>query len=260
MSYEMPKEHVEALDTAVDDLDAQYKRNVRMNGRGELLKHLYDDMWEGEPAFVLAGGPSFKQFLPEAHRLVGHGKIIAVNRSLEVMPEYTNLWCFGDRDVWKLMMSDDLPELVEAFDRFNGVAVTKPYADMEYGPRILKWGVPPSGKYDLGPRLRDGGPCFGGNTGFWAMNFAYCLGCNPIIMFGLDARGGPNGKQAWWHDGYRSKPPGGAECHQYWRTVFQDAYVAMTHKGVLARNCSPGSAVDWPIVNSIDEVLDLVDS
>jgi hypothetical protein len=57
---------------------------------------LDDGAWEGEPCFIIGGGPSLKGF--DFNRLRGQGRVIAINRALEYAP-WADVVFFMD---WKL--------------------------------------------------------------------------------------------------------------------------------------------------------------
>jgi hypothetical protein len=92
-----------------------------------------------------------------------------------------------------------------------------------------------------------------GNSGFWALNLAYCLGCDPIILFGYDLNP-VNGKQGWWHPGYGSDPS--ASPYNKMRQHIEGISPELKAAGRRIWNCSPGSSISTiEIVDTIDEVL-----
>jgi hypothetical protein len=220
--------------------------------------------WAGEPAFVMAGGPSIETH-NQIHRLQDHGRIIAVNRSLE-LPLTPDVWLFLDKEVWEWSMTQRVPKmepLRQAILRYKGPKVTRFVNNQEkffVGTDVYRvtWG---SSK-GLCANLEKAN--IGSNTGFWGLGWAYALGADPIILFGVDCnptdhdkRDKRKGNQQHFHDGY-PKPPGSGSVYDSFIKTFNAGGVQLRDEGRMVFNCSPGTAVtEVPVLRSIEQALEI---
>ena len=211
-------------------------------------------MWLAEPAIILAGGPSIRKH-PDLARLQGVGRIIAINRALE-LPLEPDIWLWMDQPFYTWAMESPPNECMRRRAReFPGLRVTRVKRKTEEaddGIYRLRW----KGGRGIGPSFAEG-VYIGNNSGYWALNIAYAAGANPIILFGYDCQPSRNGKQRWWHDGYAPRKPGGGGVYNRMKQDFEDMAPKFTEAGATILNCSPGTALQcFPVIETIDELFE----
>lgn len=95
--------------------------------------------------------------------------------------------------------------------------------------------------------------CWGGNSGYQAINLAYLLGYKQIILLGYDMQE-INGKSHWHRDHrfYKATNPAGA-VFKTWICDFKALAKALTGTGVTVINASRKTALDaFPLVRLED--------
>ncbi len=207
----------------------------------------YPGAWKDEPCFVIGGGPSV--VVHDLRQLEGQ-RVIAINRALELIRP--DIWTWLDERVWTWAKDGTLPELWAAMCRFydRGLKVTRALPDHVsiYPGDVIE--VP----YDTEPLL---GESFehmhaANNSGFWALNMAYLLGANPIILIGYDC--GPGEVIENWHDRWPKMTRGNAV--RGFADYFRNAAEQLKARNVMVLNASPLTALDcWPVIHSLDDVL-----
>lgn len=205
-------------------------------------------IFEGETAFVVAGGPSLKGF--SFDRLRGRNTI-AINRAHEFLDDARVLW-WSDARYWRKA-------------RETLMAHAAPYkatCQMQYDPADA---VPAEVHvYQFsgldGFDSRPGYLRHGNNGAYAALHLAAHLGARRIILLGVDMRHGRAG-ETHFHDGYEPMSKTMRETHEqntltrlmlpYFRTLVKP----LAELGIEVLNASPESRLDcWPRV-SIDEGL-----
>ncbi len=209
-----------------------------------------DGEWRGQAAFIIGGGPSVRAH-GNLREIVGKGRIIAVNRALELELN-PDMWVWIDDIVYEWAIEGKLGQRMRTnVETFTGVPVCRFVQKKSrpmYPENVVQLNWNPG--FELGPSIEEGSNC-GNNTGFWAMNLAYCLGADPIILIGFDCHG-RKGKQAWYHDGY-PKDPGGAGVYDSMRHHFSKAGTQARELGLTILNASPGSSIpDIPIIPNLE--------
>ncbi len=92
----------------------------------------------------------------------------------------------------------------------------------------------------------DRGTLNGTNSGFCALNLAYQLRPDRIILFGFDMNRSPEGLPYWFPDYPWAKPGGSTSGGKYkaWASQFEAAARAFKDAGIEVLNASPMSAID----------------
>ncbi len=199
------------------------------------LSSVMPDMaWRGERCFIVGGGPSLIGF--DWDLLKGAGRIIAVNRAIEVVPWADIMFSMDSRLYqWYHEKRDKMkPESLDAYDKFKGLRVWLDSHCYQFKPDIymVRW----LGKWGVSLSL-ERGIYSGGNSGYSAMMLAIALGCNPIVLLGYDM-GHDNGK-SHFHDGYpvRSCNP----LTRTWIDGFNRAAPIIAEAGIQVINANHNS-------------------
>jgi hypothetical protein len=193
--------------------------------------------WKGEAAFILGGGPSLKDF--DAERLRGKGKVVAVNDAGLYMAPWADVLFWADKR-WLDWNHDKLGLHTGRWK------VTRKAPHIETGHDI-RW-------LDFLPRAlsldpwRVGGWC-GGSS---AINLAFLLGANPIVLLGFDMRPGN------WHANHQKPPLVGQHCDKFIPTLETMAFALEKH-GAAVLNANPRSALRCFPFADIDELLSMDD-
>lgn len=226
-------------------------------------------MWAGEPAIILGGGPSLLRVgdLAQLDRL--NCRVIAINRALE-LPVQADIWCWLDAHFYEWAATGQLGILMELVTRsYSGLRLTRrsdhapspktcscascgAYAALPEVVGRIEW----SPGHKLGPSIKQGA-CVGRTTGFWALNLAYCFGCEPIFLFGYDCRG-KEGKESWWHSGYPRKRRE-ESTYKGMRKEFEEAAKRCLEEGRDVYNVSPGTTIKgFQVLNGISEMTEVL--
>ena len=213
-------------------------------------------MWEGETAFILAGGPSLKGF--DATVLRGKGKVLTINDSWRLAP-WANMMYFCDFNWWNIQQAQ------------NKRAKWKeaPNSEVGFHDLIYKafW-VTSCPKFSEHPQLhylKLSGECgletdpsklkHGANSGYQALNLAYHLGVKRIVLLGYDMH--IQGTRTHWHDEPR-------EIYQGFQVTLEKSFLPhfdalvdpLKEAGIEVLNSTPDSALKcWPYV-PLEDVLD----
>ncbi len=171
----------------------------RENEYSKTRKILTDGLWGGRRCFIIGGGESIQDSDFSLLRNEFRGELtIGINRAFEkfdptiIFSMDARFWGWIEHGQWG-------KEVLEAFYNYKGLRLWLNTARAAYPPDIYT--LPCKGASDWSESLKDG---LGGgsNSGYGALNLAWCLGANPIYLLGFDMKGNEQGKQAWWHDGY----------------------------------------------------------
>jgi hypothetical protein len=162
---------------------------------GPLCSVLDDGAWKGERCFIIGGGESLKGF--DFSRLAGE-LTIGVNRAYQVI-DPTILFTMDSRFTdWARTGK------IGGLEQWNSLGAVKVIWRARPATPIDGFYTVEAAKDDaFNPSIRKGLPRMN-NSGFGAVALAIALGCSEIYLLGFDMRGGGNGKQVWWHDGYPS--------------------------------------------------------
>lgn len=129
--------------------------------------------WEGETAFLLAGGPSLHGFDPS---ILSGWRSIAVNNSYLLHPAADILY-FCD-SAWYSQHRKSVTS------SFRGQIVTLSRLIATRDAHVLQ--LKNMGKYGLS--LDTAGLCHGSHSGYQAINLAFLLGASRIVLLGYDLR------------------------------------------------------------------------
>lgn len=119
--------------------------------------------------------------------------------------------------VWQCTYTASLPKFIY---------IIKVYKDYYAGMRAFSYSL----KDGLG---------HGDNSGYGALNLAFCLGSNPIYLLGYDCKH-ENGK-THWHEGHPSKQK--EETVKKWALFFEWAAPLIEAKGIKVVNLNPDSGL-----------------
>ncbi len=208
---------------------------------------LHDNAWKNQPAILLGGGPSIGRIGFRISELQGKGRIIACNRALE-LPLEPDIWVWMDRPLYHNMQVGKFGAWAQyRMATYTGPRITRSGA--KHPDEVIELGYTPGAR--LGPSFN--AACIANNTGFWALNLAYCLGCEPIILFGYDLQ--PDaGKQCWWHKGYGKTPS--SSPYDRMRKHIEGIAPDLKAAGRRVWNCSSATAITtYEIVEELDEIL-----
>jgi hypothetical protein len=214
---------------------------------------LQDDAWKDQPAILLGGGPSIGKHGFRISELQARGRIIAVNRAIE-LPLEPDMWIWMDRPLYINLKSGKFgPWAQYRLHTYRGPRITR--AGSKHPEEVIELGYSPGSR--LGPTFDSA--CIANNTGFWGLNLAYCLGCDPIVLFGYDLKPSHKGKQTWWHVGYGKEPS--ASPYERMRKHIEGIGPDLIAAGRRVWNCSPGTVIDsFEVVEQLDEVLARLDA
>ena len=176
--------------------------------------------WEGETAFIVAGGPSaLKQNL----ELLRGRKVIAVKRSFEQVPWAD--YCFG-------MDAYFYDAYREQLLRFPGRIVSTVSKQF---PGMLRL------KQATAPGHDDPQAVYCGCTSLsGAMDLARQLGATRLVLIGADGQDTPEARK---HHGVRNPSrPIRAARYRDWKQVLQRLVKALQGRRIEVVNASPGSA------------------
>lgn len=142
-------------------------------------------LWKGEDAYVVGGGPSLSTFDWE---LLRGRNVVGCNSAFILGAGVVGITVFADADWWHNIGKDMLSQ-------YAGIAVAC-CPILEDARDLPKWLL-------FMPRQDDGlsheALGFNGNTGSLAINLALRLGARRVFLLGFDMALGPEG-QANWHD------------------------------------------------------------
>jgi len=205
-----------------------------------------DGAWKGERCFVVGGGPSLIGF--DWELLKDAGRIIAVNRAIEVVPWADIMFSMDSRLYeWYHERRNLLKqESLDAYDEFQGMKVWLDSHCYHFQPDIylVKW----LGRSGVSLSL-ERGIYSGGNSGYSAMMLAVALGCNPIVLLGFDMAH-DKGK-THFHDGY---PMGSCNpASRMWIDCFSEAAPKIKAAGIQVINTNPYSNIRcFPFGNIVE--------
>jgi hypothetical protein len=93
----------------------------------------------------------------------------------------------------------------------------------------------------------------GSNGGHAAVNLAYLWGARRILLLGYDMKLGPEGQRHWHAD--HPAPCIQAQHFSNWIHRFESTARDLKKLGIEVLNCTPGSALPWFPMATIDEAL-----
>jgi len=196
-------------------------------------------LWYGERAVIIAGGPSLTQaqvtYTKEA-QITQEVRVIAINNAFTIAP-WADLLYACDGNWWR-----HHPDALE----FEGMKVTQD-ATVQGTLRIPS--VNEKG-LSLDPlRINQGA-----NSGYQAINLAVLLGAFEIILLGFDMKA--KGSHRHWHADHPSGLNNPSDSNfESWIKNFDEMLPDLDRAGVRVINCSPGSALEaFPIAN-LEDVL-----
>jgi len=205
--------------------------SARRNSQPQDLWYIPQGAWSGEAAVILGGGPSLKQ--DAVPRLRGRARVIAVNTAYILAPWADVLFAPDSR--WWNWHRNRLHEFQ------GGAMVSRQQVRGIEGVKRIGWARGAALSRD--PSMV-AGVCGGGG----ALNIAYQMGANPIILMGFDMRPGN------WHDLHKLPHVEGQHRDKFIPALERMA-VELERDGVTVLNTNPRSALRcFPFAN-IEELL-----
>lgn len=252
------KKIIRTRDVRVDEI---VRRKIRMQTLGMLQKDAWklppqgnkklfwkvvkDGEWKGSRCFVIGGGPSITGF--DFERLRGE-KIIAINKAYEYC-DFADIMFSMDSRYYNGIVRGFLGSKAKRkFDAFKGYKVWLDTMNFRYNDiyYLMK-----AGDFGLSLSMEDG-LRHGNNSGYAAVNLAFCLGANPIYLLGYDMKHKSNG-QTHFHEGYPwGQNPGQARA---FAQGFDEMVPVLKDKGIRVINLNPDSALKCFPRKAINEVL-----
>lgn len=195
------------------------------------------DEWKGHAAFIIGGGPSIKDF--DCNRLKGRGKAIAVNDAGLHKAPWADILFWADKR-WLDWNHDKLSLHTGQWK----VTRKRPHIETGHDIKVLRFM----------PRILSlhpdavGGWC-GGSI---AINMAWLLGADPIILLGFDMTPGN------WHDNHKLPPLEGQHRNKFIPTLEMMA-PKLRQTGATVLNTNPRSALRCFPFAEINELLAMDD-
>ena len=193
-----------------------------------------DGAWFGQPAFIIGGGPSLKDF--DFSRLEGRN-VIAINRAVEFCDP--DIVFSMDTRFIKWIKNGILGDAARA--KWKDMRATLVFANTARNstefPHLPDRSVvlPVKAGGEFTTTLADG-VGHGLNSGFGAVNLAICMGANPIFLLGFDMKGGEDGKQAWFHNGYPDQQSG--DVYNRFANAFEKAVAGASGLPKIVNLCA----------------------
>jgi len=223
--------------------------------------------WEGETAFIIAGGPSLRTMVidkqgakkPElfdASILRKRGRVITINDAWALAP-WADVNYFYDSSWWRMQI-DKNPG---AWDRKTGM-VYRTFHDQIYK------GFWVSGSQDFathpqvhalrltgqtGLETKSDGLKHGSNSGYQCINLAYLFGAKRIVLLGYDMQPATNGRTHWHSEPRQSNFAQVLKLSML--PHFETLVQPLKEAGVEVLNANPNSALQcWPKV-TVEQVF-----
>lgn len=206
---------------------------------------LPDNSWKGKPCIIVGGGPSLKEF---DWNLLRGWRTIGINRVYE-RHDPTIIFSMDTRFLRWIDENKYGTEAKEKFIRSKAYKVWLCTYNCKLSAEIYI--VKVWENYSRGFRVFTNsmhkGIGHGNNSGYGALNLAFCLGANPIYLLGYDMRyvkTDPNDVMKYeshWHEGHpQPHKPNTVEGFRQYYTIVQ----AITKEaGVEVINLCPSSAL-----------------
>ena len=201
----------------------------------ELVSRFPDKTWSGSRCFIIGGGPSLKGF---DFSLLKNELTISINRAFEYI-DPSIIFFMDDETFYDPLLAGEFGQ--EARRKFISSKALK--MALNIGGSNFKHGVysiPLSKTPNMTFNLKDG--IFdGGNSGYAALNLAITLGATTVYLLGFDMKGSPEGKQQWFHDGYKNV--GSDKVYPKWIKEFDQAEEELRRRSLSVYNVQIQSGV-----------------
>jgi hypothetical protein len=192
--------------------------------------------FEGETIYIIGGGPSLKNF--NFAKLNGL-KTIAINKAV-FFHQTADVLYWTDSRFYTWYKND--------IDNFNGLKFAlKPSSQYTTDIKILRKGIAHGLETDPGVLAH------GHNSGYAAINLAYHLGANRIVLLGFDMHN--TNKDTHFHDGYPTRPAGNHIYIDKFLPGFNKLEKDLRGYGVTVYNASPYSQLNCFPKITLDQAL-----
>jgi len=181
--------------------------------------------FEGETIYIIGGGPSLKNF--NFSELKGLNTI-AINKAV-FFHQTADVLFWTDSRFYTWYKND--------IDNFNGLKFSlKPGSQYTTDIKVLRKGV------DHGLEKDPHVLAHGFNSGYAAINLAYHLGANRIVLLGFDMHN--DGKDTHFHEGYPTQPAGDHIYKDKFLPGFKELERGLRADGITVFNASPYSSLN----------------
>jgi hypothetical protein len=201
-------------------------------------------IWPGETVFIIGGGPSIQK---QDLSLIYKRRVIGVTRSFKLGPWVDICWYGdkGDYNSWK-------PDINE----YGGLIATCAQEKEENRNDRIKY-LGRSKQSGIESKKR-GYVAWNSNSGASAINLAYWLGAEKIVLLGFDMQNpvDKRDRQTHWHNDYEPRIHKGKLTNpyprfmRYWPVIKKDA----DQLGLRIINCTIGGALEVFERKTIEEV------
>lgn len=185
-------------------------------------------------AIIIASGPSLVRKDVEMCEQRSDLSIIGVNNAYQMCERLDYLYAC-DWKWWQLHL-DSVPRGVRKYTLDHGWSGHEEELK-QTGIHVLE------DAYTDGVSLRWPKICTGQNGGYQALNLAYLLGFNPILLLGYDMRPGPQGQIHWHEDHPRPMNNPNKRRLRVWTRHFDRAAPTYRDLGVEVINVSRETAL-----------------
>lgn len=152
-----------------------------LNLKGKFVKYNIPKMWDNEPCYIIGGGWSLKGF--DVSVLKGKN-IIGVNNAFKLADFITFCW-FGDFQWYGWNLADITMRRLKSSFSTSFVSCHNKFENHPFIYHVERTG-------GCGINTKENKVRWNYCSGFSAINFAYHLGANPIILLGFDMKPNPN--------------------------------------------------------------------
>ena len=192
-------------------------------------------IWKGETVFIIGGGPSLSKF--DFNRLKDKNTL-AINKAVQTCP-WADILYWTDSRVYSWLKND--------IGKFKGDKYT-----------IKPFNTPPDVKVlkntgTKGLELDPSGIRHGNNSGYAAINLAYHLGVNRIVLLGFDM-GNMAGK-GHFHEGYPVNMTMDKTYETKMLPTFDSLVYPLKENGIEIINASPVSKIRCFTKMNIEKAL-----
>lgn len=190
-------------------------------------------IFEGQPVFIVGGGPSLRGFDWERLR---DKNVIAINRAYEVVPQAAVLW-WSDARFWRHHRDGITGHRAP----YKATCTTGYFPEDEVPSWVFQYGMTGVSGFDTDPtHLRHGN-----NSAYAAQHLAAHLGAKLEILLGVDMRHGPKG-ESHFHEGHGFQHLE-ETLTNYMAPYFKSLQEPLAERGVAVLNASVDSALTvWP--------------
>lgn len=194
--------------------------------------------WQGQPAFIIAGGPSVSE---QNIELLRGRRVIAINSSFPIVP-WADLLFFGDLIWWR-------NNRAAVLDKFKGRIVS--ICEMRDTEVVHVRRRKPPGLAIEPDELTMKRTSLSGAT-----NLAFHLGASSIVWLGADGKmSGNRSHHHAPHQNWKHNPDRWPQHYEELKTIVEP----LKGRGIPVINASPGTAWDLAPVMTLEQAIQQVE-